>query len=96
MRTARLLIGVVGAAIVVLSVRTVVAQIDPRLPQGPNRELVARLCSGCHDLSNLYATSGRSRAGWDIKIDDMLLYGLKITPEQRALVLEYLATSLPP
>ena len=96
MRTARLLIGAVGALTVALSVRTVVAQIDPRLPQGPNRELVARLCTGCHDLSNLYGTSGRSRAGWDVKIDDMLLYGLKITPEQRALVLEYLATSLPP
>jgi hypothetical protein len=96
MRTLRLLSGVIGATLVVLGVRATSAQIDSRMPVGPNRELVARVCTGCHDLGNLVATAGRTRAGWNVKLDDMTLYGMKITPEQRELILEYLATYLPP
>jgi hypothetical protein len=33
---------------------------------------------------------------WDSKIEGMFLYGMRITPEERALVLDYLATYLPP
>jgi cytochrome c5 len=90
--------GAIGATLFVLGTNGASAQqaIDPRMPVGPNRELVARVCTGCHDLGNLVATAGRSRAGWDVKIDDMVLYGMKVTPEQRALILEYLATFLPP
>jgi hypothetical protein len=94
-RTARPLIAVVGATLVVLSVRPTTAQIDPRMPEGPNRALVARLCTGCHDLGNLLSTAGRSREGWDSKIDEMQSYGMKVTPEERALILDYLATYLP-
>jgi hypothetical protein len=96
MTKARLLIGVLGAILVFLSVRSTTAQIDPRMPEGPNRELVARKCTSCHDVSNFVGTAGRSRAGWDVKIEDMVLYGMRITPEERALVLDYLATYLPP
>jgi hypothetical protein len=95
MRTARLWIGVVGAAVVFLSVRATTAQIDPRMPEGPNRELVARKCSACHDLSNLYGTTGKSRERWSEKIDDMVFYGLIVTPEERTSILDYLATYLP-
>jgi hypothetical protein len=74
-----------------------IGQIDSRMPEGPNRELVARKCTSCHDVSNFVGTAGRSRAGWDVKIEDMVsLYGMRITPEERALVLDYLATYLPP
>jgi hypothetical protein len=95
MRTARLLIGAVGVMVVFLSVRPTTAQIDSRMPEGPNRALVARLCTGCHDLGNLLSTAGRSREGWDSKIDEMQSYGMKVTPEERALILDYLATYLP-
>jgi len=98
MRTLRLWFGAVGAILLTLGAGRASAQqaIDPRMPAGPNRELVARVCTGCHDLGNLVATAGRSRDGWSVKIDDMVLYGLKVSPEQRALILEYLATYLPP
>jgi len=92
----RLLIGAIGAILALQSGQPAIAQIDPRMPEGPNRELVARICTGCHDLSNLLATAGRTRQAWDGKIDDMVFYGMKITPEQRAIVLDYLASYLPP
>ena len=75
-----------------------IAQEDDieRLPAGPNRDMVARKCGPCHPLSNLTSTAGRNRERWNEKINDMVLFGLKITPEERALVLDYLATYLPP
>jgi hypothetical protein len=100
MRTARPLTGILVAtlvALIVLGVRQTTAQIDPRLPAGPNRELVARKCSTCHDLSNLYSTAGRTRDGWNGKISDMVvLYGLELSPQEYVLILDYLATYLPP
>ncbi len=92
MRTARLLIGVVGATLVALGLRAT-AQVT--LPEGPNRELVSRMCSTCHDLG-MVTGAARSREGWDGTIDDMISYGMNITPAERRLVLEYLATYLPP
>jgi hypothetical protein len=95
MKTARGSFAVAGVIVAVLTLRSAVAQIDPRLPEGPNRDVVARICSKCHALSNLYSTVGRSRERWNQTIDDMVLVGLEITPQERALVLDYLATYLP-
>ena len=92
MRTARLMIGVVATTLVVLGVRAT-AQLT--LPDGPNRDLVARACGACHDLGMVIGAGGRSREGWDGTIDDMTSYGMNITQAERRLVLEYLATYLP-
>jgi hypothetical protein len=74
-----------------------IAQDDiDRLPEGPNRDVVARKCGLCHPLSNLTSTAGRSRDRWNEKINDMVIFGLKITPDERSIVLDYLATYLPP
>ena len=89
-------VGVVGLVAVVLSVRSTDAQIDPRLPDGPNRELVARNCAGCHDLSNLFSTVGRTREGWRRTLEDMTRFGLVVTPDERTLILNYLSTYLAP
>jgi hypothetical protein len=94
MKAARISIGVVAIIVAVLGVRPTAAQVDPRLPEGPNRDLVIRICGSCHDLSNLYSTVGRSREGWNETIDNMVLFGLSVTPQERALILDYLATYL--
>jgi hypothetical protein len=67
---------------------------QPTLPDGPNRDLVERTCSACHDTSMLTATGGRSREGWNSTLDDMVSNGLSISPSDRALVLQYLSTYL--
>ena len=65
------------------------------LPEGLNRELVARTCGACHDVAMVVATGGRSREGWDATLEDMTSYGMEITPTDRRLVLDYLTTYLP-
>jgi hypothetical protein len=92
MRAVRALVGVVA---VVLSVETAAAQQDDaRMPQGPNRELVIKTCIGCHALSNLYSTVGRSREGWNRVLDDMKNYGMNVTAQERTQILDYLSSAL--
>jgi hypothetical protein len=95
MKATRIIFAVISLVVVVLGLRPTVAQIDPRLPEGPNRDVVVRTCRACHDLSNLYTTSGRTRERWNETIDNMVLLGLNVTPQDRALILDYLATYLP-
>ena len=92
MKVARALIGVVA---VVLTVQTAAAQQDDaRMPEGPNRELTIKTCIGCHALSNLYSTVGRTREGWSRVLDDMKNYGMNVTAQERAQILDYLSTAL--
>lgn len=68
------------------------------LPDGANRALVATHCASCHDLQPLFdaAAAGVSRDDWNEALDEMTGYGLKVTPEERAQIFEYLATYLGP
>ena len=93
MKTARLLIGIIAS---LLSTQIAAAQEEARMPAGPNRELVIKTCIGCHPLNFLYSTVGRSRDSWNRTIDDMVRYGMNVTAQERAQILEYLATSLGP
>jgi hypothetical protein len=92
MRAACLFIGILGAVIGCLVAR-VTAQVT--LPNGPNRDLVERKCGNCHTLE-MVAVNGRSEDRWNVTIDEMAGYGLRLSPAERALVLEYLTTFLPP
>ena len=102
MRTTRPLTAALGAVflgLAVLAASPAIAQQEDdisRLPEAPNRDLVARKCGPCHPLSNLTSTAGRTRDRWNEKIDDMVIFGLKISAEERTLVLDYLAKALPP
>jgi hypothetical protein len=64
------------------------------LPAGPNRDIVSRTCQACHDLSMVFGAAGLSREGWDALLDEMTSYGMQVTPEDRARILDYLASSL--
>ena len=80
-------------ALTVATFGTAVAQ--PRdLPDGPNRDVVSRRCQECHDLSMVIAAAGLSRDGWNATIEEMVSYGLRVTPDERAQLLEYLSTYL--
>jgi len=95
MRRVQLLFGVLGAA---LAAFAAYSADGAELPDGPNRALVAAQCGACHDLQPLLdaAAAGVNRDDWNAAIDEMTSYGLKVTPDQRAQILEYLATYLGP
>jgi hypothetical protein len=86
----RVIAGVLGAALVGFSAGAA------ELPAGPGRDLVARECQACHDLAMVFAAAGASRDDWKGAVEEMASYGMKVTPEEQARILEYLATYLGP
>ena len=87
-----LLVAVSSAVMMGMVIR---GNAQSKLPEGPNRALVERECGSCHDIEQV-AINGRSEAGWNGTIEEMTGYGLRVTPAERALILEYLKTYLPP
>ncbi len=91
MNSARLFLGAAGTIVVTLGT----AAAQPReLPAGPNREVVARQCQACHDLSMVFAATGMTRDGWNGIIDEMISYGMNITADERTRILDYLSRYL--
>ncbi len=66
------------------------------LPEGPGRDLVYGNCRTCHDLQSVVDSAGLRRGAWNALLDNMAGYGLRITADQRAQILDYLATYLGP
>ena len=93
MRTAHILFGAVGAALVAL-VMSALAQSE--LPEGRDRDLVARECQSCHGLQVLVGRSGKGVAEWAAIVDQMEGNGLSVAPDDRTKIIEYLATYLGP
>jgi len=44
----------------------------------------------------VFAAAGLSRDGWDAVMDEMTSYGMRVTAEERAKMLDYLANNLGP
>ena len=66
------------------------------LPEGPGRELVYGHCQTCHDLQSVLDSAGIRRGAWDAVLDNMKGFGLRISADQRATILDYLGTYLGP
>ena len=92
MFAAQLLLGALGSFV---SLQSATAQ-QAELPAGPNRDLVSHECQGCHDLSMVFGAAGQDRAGWSSTVDEMISYGLRVTPEEQAKIIDYLANFLGP
>jgi hypothetical protein len=89
----------IWAASLVIGITVLAAMVPLRaqfatLPEGPNRQLVEAVCGSCHDIE-MVAINGRSEERWRLTIDEMVGYGLRLSPSDRALILGYLATYLP-
>ncbi len=66
------------------------------LPEGPNRDLVSKVCKSCHDLQMVFDAAGIGRADWDMSLEEMTANGMSISAGERAKILEYLSTYLGP
>lgn len=90
MNTARLIAGMISASVLSVGAGAV------ELPAGPNKDIVARACSSCHDLDMVFDAAGQTREGWSGTIEEMAGYGLKVSAAERAQILEYLVSFLGP
>ena len=69
-------------------------QAPPPLPDGKGRQLVEGLCSTCHALQLIPASSGYTREHWKELVGYMV--DMSGSPAQQNEVLDYLATHFPP
>jgi hypothetical protein len=93
MRRVILLAGAIGGA---LSALVAVAAEITELPEGPNRDLVSKVCTSCHDLQMVIDGAGSSRDDWDMSLEEMTANGMSISADERAKILGYLSTYLGP
>jgi virginiamycin B lyase len=67
---------------------------DSGLPAGAGKEMVEGVCTGCHQTNMISASLGYSREGWAELTGTMIDLGK--APQERAQMLDYLATHFPP
>jgi hypothetical protein len=64
-----------------------------QLPDGPGKEVLSRLCAGCHDL--MFTVSTReTEDGWTRIVNDMRSKGADGTEEDFAKVIAYLTAHM--
>ncbi len=66
------------------------------LPNGDGKDVVEKICAGCHDLDPITSSGGGTRDDWDMVVKSMIDMGADIKPEQAALITSYLAQNFPP
>ena len=66
----------------------------PDLPDGAGKEVVAAVCTTCHETNQITRSSGYTEDGWRELIGTMV--DLAGSPEERDRVTQYLATHFPP
>jgi cytochrome c oxidase cbb3-type subunit 3 len=65
-----------------------------QLPDGPNRETVQRVCSGCHSAQMVLGRQ-MTREQWGSTVSNMISRGAKISDEEYDQIVDYLAKSFP-
>ena len=61
------------------------------LPEGPGRDIVYKRCQTCHQLTRIKGEK-HSPEAWGKIVDRMIQNGLKISQEEKNMIIDYLAT----
>ncbi|HYO84793.1 MAG TPA: helix-hairpin-helix domain-containing protein [Bryobacteraceae bacterium] len=64
------------------------------LPEGHGRDETVKLCSQCHELARSISLR-QDRDGWTTTISKMAAFGMKATPKDVNVVLDYLTKTYP-
>ena len=64
------------------------------LPEGEGREVTMKLCRQCHDLARSISVR-QDKAGWNTTMNKMVAFGMKGSPKEFALVVDYLSKHFP-
>lgn len=65
------------------------------LPAGDAKEIVAKACNQCHGLA-MIMTLRDGRVGWQEMVDNMILRGAQVRPEEANLTIDYLFENFGP
>jgi cytochrome c5 len=65
------------------------------LPVGDGAEIVAKACTQCHGLG-LTVAMRDGRVGWQEMVDNMILRGAQVRPEEEKIVIDYLVENFGP
>ena len=68
---------------------------EAELPPGPGRELVAKICSGCHDFGT-FTQNRFTKEKWRSTVDKMVARGAEGSDEELEQVVNYLAAHFGP
>jgi competence protein ComEA len=71
------------------------AAAQSELPDGPDKALVERICSGCHGVG-VFTGNHSTREHWEAVVDDMVSRGAEATDEEISRVVEYLSKNFGP
>ena len=85
-------IGCLGCLILCLSG---ILRGQATLPEGDGKELVAVACTQCHSLSPIMMLRD-GREGWTEMVEEMVLRGAQLLPEEADIVIRYLARNFGP
>lgn len=70
------------------------AQPQDPLPEGPGKDVVVRVCTACHDVSQ-FAYARFTPEEWDKEVTKMEGAGADMTAEEHAAITAYLTKSFP-
>lgn len=85
------------AAVTVFALLPFAAQAQgqaPSLPEGPGKNAVQTICTGCHQLNMITQSSGYTREGWKELTETMIDFSR--LPEMENTIIDYLAANYPP
>ena len=68
---------------------------EEMLPDGSGKAETLKLCRQCHELQRSIAPR-QDRAGWSTTMAKMTALGMKATPQEASLVLDFLVKHYPP
>ena len=60
------------------------------LPEGPGKDLVAKVCTACHEVTRI-TSKKRTKQEWSDTVDKMAARGAMATDEQFEAIVAYLA-----
>jgi hypothetical protein len=82
-------------ATVLIAAPVVAQDNDVKLPDGPGKPIVQKMCTGCHSLKTV--TSKRAtKEQWSATVQQMVSRGAEGTDEEIETVIDYLAKNFPP
>jgi cytochrome c5 len=65
------------------------------LPAGAGKEIVAKACTQCHGLG-LTVAMRDGRVGWQEMVDNMILRGAQVRPDEEKIAIDYLVENFGP